>query len=82
MNLKPHQKAVGKCPKCGRTPTWFNDVPLRAFCNGTDKKEHAEMTCIVPPPTNPYIYEGEKWPKGAFKWKTEKQYQALMEKVS
>jgi hypothetical protein len=49
-----YQKAVGKCPKCKRFPTWFNDVPLRAFCWGPTKKEHEECSRVVPSPEQPY----------------------------
>jgi hypothetical protein len=49
-----YQKAVGKCPKCKKLPKWFNDVPLRAFCWGTEKKEHDECSRIVPSPEQPY----------------------------
>lgn len=46
--------AVGPCPKCGRLDTWLNDVPLRAFCWGTDDKEHPEWTKRIPAKFNPY----------------------------
>lgn len=41
-------KSVGSCPVCGRTPTWFNDLPLKAFCWGTDEAPHPEARKIVP----------------------------------
>ena len=50
-------KAVGPCPLCGSTDLWFNDVPLKAFCWGSEKKPHKEWSKIVPPPYNPYIKE-------------------------
>ena len=49
--LTSRQKAVGKCPICKKYPTWFNDVPIRAFCWGTKTKKHPyhpDMTCVVP----------------------------------
>lgn len=42
-----YQKAVGKCPACKKFPKWFNDVPLKAFCWGTEKKEHDECSRVV-----------------------------------
>jgi hypothetical protein len=43
------QLAVGKCEVCGRYPTWFNNVPLRAYCWGSQdyqsgKKVDKSMT--------------------------------------
>jgi hypothetical protein len=62
MPLNSRQKAVGKCPICGKHPDWFNDVPLRAFCWGTDKHPHEEMTRIVPGVAQPYGLGGKtKW---------------------
>jgi hypothetical protein len=62
--LTIRQKAVGKCPKCKKHPTWFNDVPLRAFCWGTDKKPHVEMTRVVPGKAQTYGNGGKtKWIK-------------------
>lgn len=48
------QQAVGKCPTCGKLPTWFNDVPLKAFCWGEMNCEHQEMRREVPAPAQPY----------------------------
>lgn len=48
------QKAVGNCPTCDRLPTWFNDVPLKAFCWGETNREHQEMRREVPAPFQPY----------------------------
>lgn len=53
-DITPRQEAVGKCPVCGKVPTWFNDVPLRAFCFGTEDNEHPEASRIVPGPAQPY----------------------------
>ena len=49
------QKSLGKCPKCGRTDWWLNDVPLRGFCWGTEEKPHKEVSKLVPAPFNPYL---------------------------
>jgi len=38
---------VDRCPKCGRTISWFNDIPLRGFCWGTPDNEHKEYSVIV-----------------------------------
>lgn len=52
--MSKFQLAVGPCPVCQRKPTWFNDVPLRAFCWGTESREHSEASCVVPWPAQPY----------------------------
>jgi hypothetical protein len=50
------KKAVGKCPYCGRLKDlWLNDVPLKAFCWGTEKKPHKEWKKTIPRPYNPYL---------------------------
>ena len=62
MSLNARQKAVGKCAACGNYPDWFNDVPLRAFCWGTDDNPHEEMSRVVPGKAQPYGKVGEtKW---------------------
>ena len=62
MNLNVRQKAVGKCPVCHKHPDWFNDVPLRAFCWGTEKRPHNEMSRVVPGKLQPYGNGGKtKW---------------------
>lgn len=43
------------CPKCGSTKHWYNDVPLKAFCYGTEEKPHKEWSKIVPKSHNPYL---------------------------
>lgn len=52
------QKAVGRCPICGRYPGWFNDVPLTAFCwgraQGKFNHRDREARCVVPYPVQPY----------------------------
>ena len=52
--FKTWQKAVGNCPMCGRVPTWFNDVPLTAFCWGEPEQEHQEVRREVPGSAQPY----------------------------
>jgi len=54
-NPNRFQKAVGKCPICNKYPFWFNDVPLKAYCSGSEKKPHKEWTKVVPTPHNPYL---------------------------
>jgi len=53
--MKKKTKFVMKCGRCGKEITWFNDVPLTAFCYGTEEKEHACWHKIVPRPHNPYL---------------------------
>jgi len=48
------QIAVGKCPHCHEYPTWFNDVPLTAFCWGSSTKEHREWSRVIPGKAQPY----------------------------
>lgn len=56
--LTDFDKAVGPCPYCGKKGHhWYNDVPLRAFCWGTEKKPHREWHKIVPRPLQPYYTE-------------------------
>jgi len=46
-SVKRLNATVGPCPTCGRTEHWFNDIPLRAFCWGTEDKEHPEMSRLA-----------------------------------
>ena len=46
--LEKIYKAVGACPICGRTKLWLNDIPLKAFCWGTEENEHPVWTKKVP----------------------------------
>ena len=55
----PRAKAVGNCPICGKVPDWFNDVPLRAFCWGTEDEPHDEASRVVPGDAQPYGRTGE-----------------------
>lgn len=48
MTLDRIRKAVGNCPKCGKQINWFNDIPLRGFCWGTEENEHKEYSVEVP----------------------------------
>ena len=53
--LSKFQLAVGKCPHCRQYPTWFNDVPLTAFCWGwSPDEEHREWHKVVPGSAQPY----------------------------
>jgi len=46
------KKSVGPCPYCGKLEDlWLNDVPLRAFCWGTEDKPHREWHKLVPKTT-------------------------------
>lgn len=53
-NRKEAQKAVGKCPRCKQYPTWFNNVPLTAYCWGTEEEPHEDWEKVVPSPYQPY----------------------------
>jgi len=56
ISVMAMKKAVGPCPRCGAIKTlWLNDVPLRAFCWGTEEKPHKEWHKIIPRPFNPYL---------------------------
>lgn len=48
-------KELGACPRCGRTKHWYNGVPLKAFCWGTDESPHREWSKLVPAGLNPYL---------------------------
>lgn len=56
--LKDYDKAVGSCPYCKSKRHWYNDVPLRAFCWGSENKSHREWRKIVPGKLNPYLKKG------------------------
>ena len=54
-HTKLAQESVGVCPICGKLPTWFNNVPLTAYCFGrSEKEQHAEATRIVTGKAQPY----------------------------
>lgn len=46
---------VGSCPYCGRLDTWLNNVPLTAYCGGSEEEPHDEWERVIPPPYNPYL---------------------------
>ena len=48
------QRAVGRCPACGRYPTRFIGVPLAARCAGPEGQPHPEMIRVVPGAEQPY----------------------------
>ncbi len=54
MALSTRQLSVGRCPFCNKYPEWFNDVPLRAFCWGTDRRPHLEASRVVTGKAQPY----------------------------
>jgi hypothetical protein len=31
---------IGPCPTCGKKTWWYNDIPLKAFCWGSEDNEH------------------------------------------
>lgn len=47
--------AVGACPRCGRLDNWLNNVPLTAYCNGSEEQPHREWKKVVPNPYNIYL---------------------------
>lgn len=47
-------KAVGPCPLCGNKKPWLNDIPLTAFCWGSEDKPHIEVRRVVPSPFQVY----------------------------
>lgn len=56
------QLSVGTCPVCGAIPDWFNNVPLMAYCYGTEEKPHNEARRIVPSPHQPYgVAKNTRW---------------------
>lgn len=52
---KRYHLAVGPCPYCNRLDNWINDIPLTAFCGGSDDKPHKEWKKVIPSPYNPYL---------------------------
>tara|TARA_Y100000385_G_C13106048_1_gene647910 strand:- start:2845 stop:3048 length:204 start_codon:yes stop_codon:yes gene_type:complete len=55
-------KHIGPCPVCGATDLWFNDIPLKAFCWGTEENPHPEARKTVPYHEQPYGYAGRtRW---------------------
>jgi hypothetical protein len=60
------QSSVGLCPVCGLMPTWFNNVPLTAYCWGSDSNPHPGMERIVPGTAQPYgAIDNTKWRKSS-----------------
>ena len=51
---KKHRRFIEKCPHCGKE-VWFNNVPLTAYCWGTEENEHPELAIDIPAPFNPYL---------------------------
>ena len=46
--------AVGSCPHCGRLDTWLNNIPLTAYCWGSEENPHKEWKKEIPKPFQPY----------------------------
>lgn len=64
ISRKSMHKAVGPCPICGKANPWLNDIPLTAFCWGTDDKPHVELRRVVPSPFQIYGEVGStEWRK-------------------
>ena len=60
------REAVGPCPKCGAfEDLWFNNVPMTAYCWGTEDNPHCELVRIVPNPMQIYGQVGKtEWRYG------------------
>lgn len=54
LRLTLWDKAVGPCPVCGKKKWWYNDVPIAAFCWGTERKPHAEVKRVLKGEFQPY----------------------------
>jgi hypothetical protein len=57
-HLRAFDKATGPCPYCKKKEHWYNGVPLRAFCWGTEKKPHREWRKLIPGKLQPYNFVG------------------------
>ena len=68
----PCRSNVGPCPRCGKVPTWFNDVPLRAYCWGTEQDPHLELSRLVTGSAQPYadIKKESFWQTGGSGYRT------------
>jgi hypothetical protein len=53
-HTKMAQESVGPCPICGVLPHWFNNIPLMAYCYGSEGNEHPEATRIITGKAQPY----------------------------
>ena len=47
--------AVGPCPICNSINHWLNNIPLTAYCWGTEDNPHTEWSKVVPLPFNPSL---------------------------
>ena len=54
IKLTARDKQLGVCPICGKKKWWFNDVPLRGFCWGSEAKPHAKVSKLVRGKLQPY----------------------------
>ena len=59
MEPKYHN-AVGPCPICGKKDPWLNNIPLTAYCWGSDENPHKEVRRVVPDPAQPYGSVGQE----------------------
>ena len=71
MSVSKYHEAVGSCPICGKQ-AWLNNIPLTAYCWGTEEKPHEEVHRIVPLSVQPY---------GPVKAKTEWRHSSNNKKV-
>ncbi|MGG6267130.1 hypothetical protein ACQ4M3_13260 [Leptolyngbya sp. AN03gr2] len=51
----PQNLAAGPCPRCGRLDHWLNNIPLTAYCYGSEENPHEEWSTVIPTPFNPYL---------------------------
>lgn len=69
MPVQKLRDAVGDCPICQtKQYLWLNDVPLRAFCWGSEERLHQEASWLVPPPNNPYVPANYQLTQGQKDW--------------
>lgn len=52
---KKYHLAVGPCPYCNRLDHCVNDIPLTAYCEGSEEEPHKEWEKVIPSPYNPYL---------------------------
>lgn len=54
ISSKQMNRAVGPCLKCGAKEHWYNNVPLTAYCYGSETHPHCEVSKVVPSPYQIY----------------------------
>lgn len=52
---KSYHLAVGPCPYCNRLDHCVNDIPLTAYCGGSEEEPHKKWEKVIPSPYNPYL---------------------------